>query len=201
MDLDNTDVEIIGILQRDGRISFRDVSKKIGVATPTVSERVKRLEKLGVIKGYAAIVDPEALGELTLVLKIKTAPTKLDHVGETLKKMKEFKEIYIVSKSELFTKATISEGNMRIFLAGLEAIPEIVDYEYSIVLRALKEGQRAMVTEGLSINLECAYCDAPIKGEPVKVKLGGEIRYVCCRICARESRERYEKWAERRQNE
>ncbi len=60
--MDITDHRIIEILQTDGRISMKDLGKIVGLTSPAVSERVKRLEESGVIEGYKAIVNPDALG-------------------------------------------------------------------------------------------------------------------------------------------
>ena len=60
--MDITDHKIIEILQTDGRVSMKDLGKIVGLTSPAVSERVKRLEESGVITGYKAIINPDALG-------------------------------------------------------------------------------------------------------------------------------------------
>lgn len=62
--MDITDHRIIDILQKDGRISMKDLGKIVGLTSPAVSERVKRLEEAGIIEGYKAIVSPDALGRV-----------------------------------------------------------------------------------------------------------------------------------------
>ena len=54
--MDITDYKIIEILQEEGRISMKDLGKIVGLTSPAVSERVKRLEEAGVIEGYKAFV-------------------------------------------------------------------------------------------------------------------------------------------------
>ena len=61
--MDITDHKIIEILQSDGRISMKDLGKIVGLTSPAVSERVKRLEEAGIITGYKAIVNPEKLNK------------------------------------------------------------------------------------------------------------------------------------------
>lgn len=60
--MDITDAKILEILQQDGRVSMKELGKRVSLTSPAVSERVKRLEENGVIKGYKAIVDPVKLG-------------------------------------------------------------------------------------------------------------------------------------------
>lgn len=62
--MDITDHRIIDILQKDGRVSMKDLGKIVGLTSPAVSERVKRLEEAGIIEGYKAIVNPDALGRV-----------------------------------------------------------------------------------------------------------------------------------------
>src|SRR3546814_12701140 len=71
-ELDRIDLKILDILQRDGRISITDLAERISLSATPCSERVKRLEREGVIAGYHARVNPAALGRNLLVfLEIK----------------------------------------------------------------------------------------------------------------------------------
>ena len=66
-DLDRTDRKILDILQRQGRISMTDLAEQIGLSTSPCSERVRRMEREGVISGYHARIDPQAIGKTLLV--------------------------------------------------------------------------------------------------------------------------------------
>src|SRR5215213_3050496 len=61
-ELDAIDLHILKLLQDDGRMSNSDLAQRVGLAPPTVLRRVKLLEERGFIRGYAALVDPLALG-------------------------------------------------------------------------------------------------------------------------------------------
>jgi Lrp/AsnC family leucine-responsive transcriptional regulator len=60
--LDAVDRNIIALLQRDGRRSFAEIGRDVGLSTPAVKRRVDRLEASGVIRGYAAVVDAGRVG-------------------------------------------------------------------------------------------------------------------------------------------
>ncbi|HEY1016858.1 MAG TPA: Lrp/AsnC family transcriptional regulator [Herpetosiphonaceae bacterium] len=60
--LDAIDLQLLAILQADGRISNAELAQRVGLAPPTVLRRVKLLEERGYIRGYAALVDPLLLG-------------------------------------------------------------------------------------------------------------------------------------------
>jgi Lrp/AsnC family transcriptional regulator, leucine-responsive regulatory protein len=56
------DARILGVLQRDGRRPYAELGAEVGMSGPSAHERVKKLEARGVITGYAAVIDPEAVG-------------------------------------------------------------------------------------------------------------------------------------------
>ena len=58
------DAQILGLLARDGRMSYTDIGKATGLSTSAAQQRVRRLEQRGVITGYRATIDPAALGKL-----------------------------------------------------------------------------------------------------------------------------------------
>ena len=61
-ELDDTDRQLLALLQKDDRLSLADLGKSVGLAASSVNERIKRLTTRGVIAGFHAHVVPEALG-------------------------------------------------------------------------------------------------------------------------------------------
>ncbi len=71
--LDNYDQKILAILQQDARISHAEIGRQIHLSQPSVSERIKRLESCGVIRGYHAIVNTAAFGyQMTAMIRLST---------------------------------------------------------------------------------------------------------------------------------
>lgn len=60
--MDHTDWEILRELQENARISYAELGRRVGLTSPAVQERVRRLEDAGIIQGYHARVNPEKLG-------------------------------------------------------------------------------------------------------------------------------------------
>ena len=60
--LDEVDVQLLSLLQQDGRITNADLAKSVGLSPPSVLQRVRVLEKAGLIKGYFGLLDPDKLG-------------------------------------------------------------------------------------------------------------------------------------------
>jgi Lrp/AsnC family leucine-responsive transcriptional regulator len=87
--VEEIDRRIITLLARDGRMSFTDLARETGLSVSAVHQRVRRLEKRGVIRGYAALIDYDAIGlPLTAFISIKPidpaapddAPQRLEHL-------------------------------------------------------------------------------------------------------------------------
>ena len=88
--VEDIDRRIVTLLCRDGRISFTELSRQTGLSVSATHQRVRRLERRGVIKGYAALIDPAGAGlPLTAFISIKPfdpaapddAPEKLAHLS------------------------------------------------------------------------------------------------------------------------
>lgn len=89
--MEGHDRRIVQTLVRDGRTSYTDLAKMTGLSVSAVHQRVRRLEQRGVIRGYAAVADPDALGlPITAFVSIKPidpsaaddAPDRLAHLAE-----------------------------------------------------------------------------------------------------------------------
>ncbi|WP_327582013.1 Lrp/AsnC family transcriptional regulator [Nonomuraea sp. NBC_00507] len=88
--MEEIDRRIVTLLARDGRMSFTDLARETGLSVSAVHQRVRRLEKRGVLRGYAAIIDHDAIGlPLTAFVSIKPidpaapddAPERLAHLA------------------------------------------------------------------------------------------------------------------------
>ncbi len=75
--IDQTGWKLLQALQENGRASYRALGNQIGLSTPAVSERVRKLEEAGIIKGYRAVLDLEKLDRaITAFVSVQTTPEK-----------------------------------------------------------------------------------------------------------------------------
>ena len=93
VELDTIAWKIVENLQLDARMSFAELGRKVGLSTPAVAERVRRLEEAGVITGYHATVDIAKLGVPIHVLMRLTIPGGDLQIGRTVTAIKELPEI------------------------------------------------------------------------------------------------------------
>lgn len=83
--IDATDTAILRALSADARVTMADLARAVGLSAPSVTERVRRLEEAGVVRGYAARIDPAALGlPLAAYIRVRPMPGQLRKVVELL---------------------------------------------------------------------------------------------------------------------
>ena len=99
--LDRTDRLILDILQRDGRIAISELATRVNLSTTPCSERVKRLERDGIITGYYARINPALVDKNLLVfLEIKLSAKSgdvFDRVAHDLAQIPEVLECHLIS--------------------------------------------------------------------------------------------------------
>ena len=100
--VEDIDLQIVRLLLADGRMSFTDVGKATGLSTSAAHQRVRRLEQRGVIKGYRAVVDADALGlPLTAFVSAKPFdPAAPDDEPERLAGLPEIESCHSVAGDE-----------------------------------------------------------------------------------------------------
>src|SRR4030042_3459195 len=140
-DIDKVDREILKLLSEDARLSYRDIAKKLGVSHANVSARIRRLEEVGVIRGYTIVVDPYAEGLYPLCVRISAKPgVELSEIG---KKIANLPEVYVamrVSGECELLALTLSENREKALelMSQINKIEGIEKAESHVVLDAIK---------------------------------------------------------------
>lgn len=98
------DRNIVQMLSQDGRISFADLGRHVGLSTSAVHQRVKRLEERGVIKGYRAVIDYPAVGlPMTALMSVTPFdPSAPDDIPERLSDIEEIVACWSVAGDEYY---------------------------------------------------------------------------------------------------
>lgn len=145
MKIDSIDKQILSILQQDAQITNVELARKIGISPPAMLERVKRLEKNGIIKRYVAIVDPSKVskGVFALVSVSLSAHqlSSIDQFTRQIKKLDEVLECYHVAGEEDFIlKIAVSsiEEYEKFILSKLTKINGVSKVNTKFVLSTVK---------------------------------------------------------------
>lgn len=100
--VEEIDRAIVAALAADGRLSYTDLAERVGLSVSAVHQRVRRLEQRGVIRGYAAVVDPEAVGlPMTAFISVKPFdPSAPDDIADRLAGVPEIEACHSVAGDE-----------------------------------------------------------------------------------------------------
>jgi Lrp/AsnC family leucine-responsive transcriptional regulator len=101
--LDDVNRAILEELQRDARLSMAELGRRINLSPPAVAERVLRLERDGVIRGYHAEIDPTKLGySIAAVVRVAPATRQLDKIREIARETPEVVECHRITGEDCF---------------------------------------------------------------------------------------------------
>ncbi|MDN3719686.1 Lrp/AsnC family transcriptional regulator [Roseibium salinum] len=101
--MDDADRKIIEALISDARMSLKDLAAHAGLSSPGVSERIRRLQERGVIRGFSAEIDLRSLGySLQAIVRIRPLPGKLHIVQQLIQEIPEFCECDKVTGEDCF---------------------------------------------------------------------------------------------------
>ena len=144
--LNRIDRNILAILQEDARISYAELARRVGLSTTPCIERVKKLEKSGIIKKYSAIVDPNKLGAgLIVFVQIRldrTSAQTFSEFKQAVADLPEVQDCHLVSGNfDYLIKARMADmGTYRKFLEEtLLAIPGVQASTSIVVMEVTKE--------------------------------------------------------------
>lgn len=90
--LDERDLAIVAALQEDARATYADVGARVGLSASAVHDRVRKLERQGVVRGYRAVIDPEAIGLFVTAL-IEASPLDPQQPDDLPERVRAFPEV------------------------------------------------------------------------------------------------------------
>lgn len=152
--LDKTDRKILSILQQEGRIPNNKLAERVGLTTTPTLERVKRLEREGIIKGYGARINAEAVNRSLVVfcsLRLAVHQMRtLDEVCEEINAMSEIQACYhITGDTDFLLKIVVEDmPAYETFMHDkLTQLPGIERIYSNIVLSTKKENYHLPIQE------------------------------------------------------
>jgi Lrp/AsnC family leucine-responsive transcriptional regulator len=150
--LDGVDRTIIEALRTNARIPYADLARLVGLSAPSVADRVKRLEQIGVITGYRVSLAPEALGlGVVAIVGIEQSDEgDQDEIAANLQDLEEIEDCWFVAGDESFIlKLRVPDIDaLENSLGRLRKIPGISRTHTTVVLSTRFEGRSALPPEG-----------------------------------------------------
>ena len=147
---DKKDIQILDILQADGRSTASDIAKEVDLSIPAVGERIKKLTEKGLIKQFSAILDHKQIG-LDLTAFVFIISEHSDHYNEFVEKTKETKAIVechsITGGGSHILKVRVKNSqSLEDFLYEIQNWPGVSRTQSNVVLSTYKETTREDLT-------------------------------------------------------
>lgn len=150
--LDSLDKKILEILNDNAKLTYTEIGKKLGVAHSTVYERVRKLEKYGVIEKYTTVINMDKMGlkPIMAIVIVHTDPKESEKIAEKLARRRNILEVLISLSEELLIIAKIiakDQEELHSFIANFIApLPGVLKIRTSIITRKVKESYSIPLT-------------------------------------------------------
>jgi DNA-binding Lrp family transcriptional regulator len=148
LELDALDVRILSVLNLDARKSFRDIAREVEASISTVSNRVRRLEAEGVIRGYAPIIDESKVGyDVLAVIGVKIHKGKLLEVQRRIAKDDRVSHVYDITGEwdSVVIVHLRSTRELDTFIKRLGSMEYVENTYTQVVLNVVKEERRILL--------------------------------------------------------
>lgn len=119
-EIDAVNIRVLEELQRDPRVTMSELGRRIGMSSPAVTERVRRLEEAGVIQGYRLELNPVALGlPVAAYIRIRPNSGQLPRIAELARQIPEVVECHRVTGEDCFV--------LKVHIPAIDQLDRILD--------------------------------------------------------------------------
>ncbi len=127
--IDEIDIKILNLLQRNSKITIRELSEKLFLSSTPIHERIKKLEKDGLIKQYITILDPKKINKGMIVYisvsLMKHTKEVVDKFERAINQLDEVSECYYISGNSDFL--------LKVYCKGMEDFHTFLTEKFSII--------------------------------------------------------------------
>lgn len=142
--MNKLDVKIINLLLENSRLSYRKISRKLGVSVATVMNRVKKMENEKIIKSYTAVIDYEKLGhEFKTIIDVRVLKGKLFNVEKKISSHPNVSAVYDTTGpfDALIIASFRTRRELDFFLKKIQTYDFVERIETRLVLNTIKDTQ------------------------------------------------------------
>lgn len=187
--LDETDIQILRLLNEDARRSYSEIAEQTDVSQPTVTNRVERLRELGVINGFTLDLDRSILHDgVSMLIDIDTFAGSVNEVATAFEQMEEVHRVYTTADSHVLAMAVCQPNRVHDLVARAISESEHTDYEVKLLTNTSSDP----AIHETEFSVECDLCGNQVTEDGVASRFGGTLYHFCCGRCEDDFREKYE---------
>ncbi len=180
VELDDTDLSILELLAEDSRRPYSEIADKVGVSPPTVSDRVDRLEEVGVIERFTLDIDRSTLRDgVGVLVDVHLQPGFETEVMESLAGAECVEHAFATADGHVVAKATVDETEIHSVLTDAVEIGRIVEYDVRLLIDSAWQPQ----IDGPDAGVACEECGATVEDDGMTVDIDGQSRQFCSSTC------------------
>lgn len=147
--MDETDLQIVNLLQRDARTTQQEVARAVGLSQPSVAERIRKLEQREIITGYVARVDAQKLGlDITAFIGVSIEhPKYFERFTAQVAALPDVLECHRVAGGDSYLLKVRTQNTRtldQLLVEKLRTLPGVTRTHTTIVLSSVKEETRVL---------------------------------------------------------
>lgn len=190
--LDETDFKILRLLTENARRPYNEIAEAVDLSSPSVSDRISRLQELGIIRRFTLDLDRSKLrGGLPVLVELSVRPEAVQEIRDTLILTDGVEHVFTGADSRVFFQSRLPKADVRTFLTETFESGEldaITDYEV-VVLTSADWTPRV---EGTDLAATCAQCGNEVGDDGETIRLDDDLYHLCCSSCKNQFEEKYE---------
>ncbi|WP_373190167.1 winged helix-turn-helix transcriptional regulator [Halolamina sp.] len=193
--LDETDFEILRLLTEDARRPYREIAEAVDLSSPSVSDRVSRLQEMGIIRRFTLDLDRSKLrGGVPVLVELSVQLDTVDEIRDTLALTDGVEHVFTATDPRVFFQSRLPNADVRTFLTETFDTGEweaITDYEVVVLTSADWTPQ----VTGTDLAVTCAQCGNGVREDGETLKIDGSLYYLCCPSCLELFKSRYDQFS------
>lgn len=191
--LDETDREILRLLLEDARRPYSEIAEAVDLSPPAVSDRVERLQDIGLVRRFTVDIDRSMLEEgVPVLVTVDTRPGAAGRVRGRLLGLDAVEYVFRTVDDRVVFTATVPGGEVGSLVADAVEMDDVRDYD----VRLLAETDWSPRMAEVELAAECDECGNTVTAEGERETLDGEVYHFCCENCRAEFVGRFEEMRE-----
>lgn len=189
-DLDDTDRDILRLLMENARRPYSDIAAEVDLSPPAVSDRIERMEELGVVRRFTLDIDRSLLEDGTPVLvELDVDPESVDEIRSALAREDAVEHVFVTAESDVVFQARVADPNVTGFLDDVLDLSLVAD----VSVRLLSNYDWQPAVGDVSLALTCAECGNSVTVEGESSVVGDKLYHFCCESCQENFETRFER--------
>ncbi|QCC51306.1 winged helix-turn-helix transcriptional regulator [Halapricum salinum] len=190
-DLDETDLEIMELLLSNARRPYSDIAEVVGLSAPAVSDRVERLQEMGIIERFTLAIDRSQLRKgipVLVTLDLASNGPETSALAETFLAADAVEHVFTTAEADLVVFARVPDNDVASWLTDTVEGDVIDDFAVTL----LSQAEWSPDLGGTEFALSCAQCGNTVDNEGTAARIDGDLYQFCCPSCEARFEEKYE---------